>query len=137
MRSGFSPKSTSIPKLTSSLKTTASPKLSHPAKTPSSGDVPVTSIYMRTGYEKAIARNKQLVNAVCNHQLDEAKKLLDTGGDPNFRDAEGLTLLHLAIYENHMDMIQLLLEYKPEISAIGGDMKMSPLDVAIDLCLPS
>lgn len=39
-----------------------------------------------------------------------AKLLLNNGADPNFKDLNGNSALHLAVLSNHIEMVTLLLK---------------------------
>ncbi|MEA5498913.1 ankyrin repeat domain-containing protein [Limnoraphis robusta Tam1] len=69
--------------------------------------------------------DKQLIQAVKNHQLDAVKSLLDGGANVNFRDPQsGLTVLMIAASQANVEMVKLLLN-------AGADVYM------LDSCLGS
>lgn len=69
--------------------------------------------------------DKQLIQAVQNHQLDAVKSLLDGGANVNFRDPQsGLTVLMIAASQANVEMVKLLLN-------AGADVYM------LDSCLGS
>ncbi len=65
--------------------------------------------------------------------------LLDNQADPNIRNAWGWTPLHCAVHENHIQIVQLLLFYKADISIVSQNDLLncppgfSPLSLALRL----
>lgn len=66
------------------------------------------------------ARNQALRRAIGRSSTEEAKALLDEGGDPNFRDATGRTLLMIAADNEYTaEKVKLLLDRGARVNAQG------------------
>ncbi|KAJ1660138.1 palmitoyltransferase akr1 [Dispira simplex] len=68
------------------------------------------------------------------HQLAQqgntakARELLESGqAEATTQDAQGVTALHWAAINNHVDLAQCLLDYGADINAISDDLKATPL----------
>ncbi len=53
-----------------------------------------------------------MLEAVINSSIEEVKKALDNGEDINFQNYNGNTALMLASYNNEIEIVKLLLEYR-------------------------
>ncbi|PSS15813.1 Ankyrin repeat and protein kinase domain-containing protein [Actinidia chinensis var. chinensis] len=74
-----------------------------------------------------------LAQLVANGSMDEIREVLEKG-DPDWKladsvDPEGQTLLHLAIAQIRPDLVQLLLEFEPDVEAQSRSGS-SPLEAA-------
>jgi ankyrin repeat protein len=58
-----------------------------------------------------------LVAALAREHYQTAKILRDNGAHPNVTGHDARTPLHAAVYSGHLQMVQVLLEYKADISA--------------------
>ena len=63
------------------------------------------------------AANEELLEAARNGWLHEVNELLQSRADLESRTHQKLTPLHLAVYRDHIDVVQLLLEKHAEIEA--------------------
>jgi len=71
----------------------------------------------------------KLITAVKAGRVEEAKRLLEEGADPNARDERGFTPLHLACARGNQELVELLLERGADPNAVGG-AGVTPLHVA-------
>ncbi|MCP4748815.1 MAG: ankyrin repeat domain-containing protein [Desulfobacteraceae bacterium] len=65
-------------------------------------------------------KNKHLFDAIRNGDVKWAKKWIDAGADVNQADNNGITLLHLAAHEGHIEVVKLLLSH-PNIDVNQAD----------------
>ncbi|KAK1404603.1 MSP domain-containing protein [Heracleum sosnowskyi] len=77
-----------------------------------------------------------LTQLVINGAMDEIRDVLDKS-DPAWKavesaDADGRTLLHLAISQHRPDLVQLLLEFEPDVEVPSGSGS-TPLEAAAAL----
>ena len=83
--------------------------------------------------ETVPARNSKLVKAIRDGSLDQVKQLLDVDGlDVNKREANGLTYLHTAVFNNQVEIAKCLLSKGAEVGVLGGEVKSTPLHVAVE-----
>ena len=83
--------------------------------------------------ETVPARNSKLVKAIRDGSLDQVKQLLDVDGiDVNLREANGLTYLHTAVFNNQVEIAKYLLSKDAEVGVLGGEVKSTPLHVAAE-----
>jgi len=59
----------------------------------------------------------QLMYLAHEGSVEGIRELLDGGADPNFRDSDGRTALHIAACEGHRDVVRILLSWKANIDA--------------------
>ena len=71
----------------------------------------------------------KLIAAVKAGKVEEARRLLEEGADPNARDERGFTPLHLACARGNQELVELLLERGADPNAVGG-AGVTPLHVA-------
>lgn len=57
--------------------------------------------------------------------------LLQCGGKPELKDADGKTALHRAVEQNHVNTAKILLEANPDLKFIHDTKEKLPLDYAI------
>nr|CAB3474249.1 unnamed protein product [Digitaria exilis] len=76
------------------------------------------------GGDAGSAEGSAVANGVMSFQLmylahegnaEGIRDLLDGGADPNFRDSDGRTALHIAACEGHADVVELLLQRGAEV----------------------
>ncbi|PNT72856.1 integrin-linked protein kinase 1 [Brachypodium distachyon] len=60
--------------------------------------------------EAAGVVNFQLMYMAHEGNADGIRELLDAGADPNFRDSDGRTAMHISACEGHADVVELLLD---------------------------
>jgi hypothetical protein len=60
--------------------------------------------------EAAGVRNFQLMYMAHEGNAEGIRELLDAGADPNFRDSDGRTALHISACEGHAEVVDLLLD---------------------------
>jgi len=65
--------------------------------------------------------SERLVDAVNNGRIEEVKDFLDRGASVDTTDADGDSLLLLAVGEGDLEMVKLLLEWGADPLHIGGD----------------
>lgn len=91
----------------------------------------ISEILIKAGADKPSSQfEMDLINASFNGDLDVARKLLGTKVDPNCKDYDGRTPLHLAAAQRHVEITKVLLESGADPRAVdrfGG----TPLDDAI------
>jgi len=74
-----------------------------------------------------------LIDAIMEHKLDDVKKLLEEGTDPNWtEDAANITPLHYAVVYKFSEAIPLLLKAgaDPQRADLDG---ISPFELAVEL----
>lgn len=59
-----------------------------------------------------------LENAIKLGKLKECRQLLESGCDPNAKNKEGETMLHLAVFYNEIAIVHLLLKHGANIDAV-------------------
>jgi len=59
----------------------------------------------------------QLMYLAHEGNAEGIRELLDGGADPNFRDSDGRTALHIAACEGRGEVVRLLLDWKANINA--------------------
>ena len=83
--------------------------------------------------ETVPVRNSKLIKAICNGSLDQVKQLLDVdGNDVNLREANDITYLHTAAFNNQVEIAKYLLSKGAEVGVLGGEVKSTPLHVAAE-----
>ncbi|XP_025114575.1 protein phosphatase 1 regulatory subunit 16A-like isoform X2 [Pomacea canaliculata] len=73
--------------------------------------------------------NIALLEATARNDINEVKKLLESGVNPNVTNEDGLTALHQCCIDNTEEMMKLLLEYKANVNACDSEM-WTPLHAA-------
>ena len=71
-----------------------------------------------------------LLEAVRRGDADAVQTLLEEGADPNFAQGDGLTALHLAAREGHLDIVDLLIGAGAETGAATRIGDYTPLHLA-------
>ncbi|KAI4381607.1 hypothetical protein MLD38_007668 [Melastoma candidum] len=89
-------------------------------------------VFIDTGLKVVFVGSGVLARLVADGCMDEVREVLEQS-DPEWRSADsvdehGNTLLHLAIEAGRADLVQLLLEFEPDIEATGRTR--SPLEAA-------
>ena len=78
-------------------------------------------------------RNSDFVKAIQDGLLDQVKQLLDIDGiDVNLTEADNITYLHTAVFNNQVEIAKYLLSKGAEVGAGGGEVKSTPLHVAAE-----
>jgi ankyrin repeat protein len=68
----------------------------------------------------------QLMYLAHEGSAEGIRELLDDGADPNFRDSDGRTALHIAACEGHPEVVELLLQCGAE-AAVEDQWGSTPL----------
>ncbi|MCB0379384.1 MAG: ankyrin repeat domain-containing protein [Bdellovibrionales bacterium] len=76
--------------------------------------------------------NLKLINAVNGGDLEELKGLLASGGNPNIRDNESLTLLMLAVSSQQFAIVEFLVEAGAEVFLKTESEQIQPDKTAFD-----
>ena len=71
-----------------------------------------------------------LIIAAKNGNINEVKRLLDNGAPANARDDENTTPLQWAAFNNHADVVRLLLDKKEVDVNIKNSHNLTPLHFA-------
>ena len=83
--------------------------------------------------ETVPARNSALVIAICDGSVDQVKQLLNVDGiDVNIREANDITYLHTAVFNNQVEIAKCLLSKGAEVGVLGGEVKSTPLHLAAE-----
>ncbi|XP_057505481.1 protein VAPYRIN-like [Actinidia eriantha] len=90
-------------------------------------------VFVDSGLKIMFVGGPILAQLVANGSMDEIREVLEKG-DPDWKladsvDPEGQTLLHLAIAQIRPDLVQLLLEFEPDVEAQSRSGS-SPLEAA-------
>ncbi|KAI3705400.1 hypothetical protein L1987_75637 [Smallanthus sonchifolius] len=90
-------------------------------------------VFVDSGIRVMFVGSVVMASLVKDGSMDEIRDVLEKG-DPSWRDVdsvddEGQTLLHLAISQSRADLVQLLLEFEPDIEA-RNNLGMTPLEAA-------
>ena len=70
-----------------------------------------------------------LIDAARKSNLDQLRSLLESGSDPNVRQADGATALHWSVHKGDLESVNLLLEANANVNATNR-MGASPLFLA-------
>lgn len=65
-----------------------------------------------------IALYEGLLSAVANKRVDEVRRLLDAGANPNQRDIAGRTALHIAAHMRSPEIVRMLVEKGADVRAL-------------------
>ena len=102
------------------------------------GYAEIVDVLMKAGANpRLLKREKQFQNAalhaaVSGGHLGAVKAMLDNGADVNIRTKGGFGLqtpLHVAVYNRNVEMVKLILKYKPDLRA-RDDVGATPLAYA-------
>ncbi|KAL7197966.1 hypothetical protein ACSBR2_020483 [Camellia fascicularis] len=90
-------------------------------------------VFIDSGLKIMFVGSPILAQLVANGSMDEIREVLEKS-DPEWKpadsvDADGQTLLHSAITQSRADLVQLLLEFEPDIEA-QSQSGSSPLEAA-------
>ncbi|KAD5961569.1 hypothetical protein E3N88_13042 [Mikania micrantha] len=90
-------------------------------------------VFVDSGIRVMFVGSVVMASLVKNGSMDEIRDVLEKS-DPSWRavdtvDDEGQTLLHLAISQSRADLVQLLLEFEPDIEARNRS-GLTPLEAA-------
>ena len=89
--------------------------------------------FIKGSDETVPARNSKLVKAIRDGSLDQVMQLLDVDRlDVNLKEANGLTYLHTAVFNNQVEIAICLLSKDAEVDILGGEVKSTPLHVAAE-----
>ncbi|XP_072024612.1 LOW QUALITY PROTEIN: protein phosphatase 1 regulatory inhibitor subunit 16B-like [Amphiura filiformis] len=75
------------------------------------------------------AMNIQLLEAAARGDLDEVRKLLENGVDPNIGNEDGLTALHQCCIDNNEAMMKVLVEHGADVNVTDREL-WTPLHAA-------
>ena len=78
----------------------------------------------------AVLPDPLLVDAVRQGDVDEVRSLLNDGADPNEAQGDGLTALHVAAQEGHVEIVRLLLDAGATVDAKSRIGDYTPLHLA-------
>ncbi len=70
---------------------------------------------------------QQLYSASDDGSVEKVVSLLDRGAPVNWRDSRGLTALHIACYNNSVDVVQVLAQQDDIDVNVQDDAKSTPL----------
>ena len=76
--------------------------------------------------------NTPLHVAVLSKDIDEVRRLLENGSNPNVRNSSGQTPLHAAVYVKRVDILNLLIEFGAN-AKIGNKAGQTPMAYAAGL----
>ena len=79
--------------------------------------------------QQASRQSRELLDAARNGKVGTVRSLLEEGINPNIKDADGRTPLHLAADNGHQATAGMLLQHGAQINAKDG-MEKTPLDLA-------
>lgn len=91
-------------------------------------------VFVDSGIKIMFVGSPVLAAVVSNGCMDEIREVLEKS-DPSWKpadavDGDGHTLLHLAIAQSRPDLVQLLLEFEPDVQAPSRSSGSSPLEAA-------
>ncbi|MBU1106060.1 MAG: ankyrin repeat domain-containing protein [Candidatus Riflebacteria bacterium] len=81
------------------------------------------------GQDDNTALNKQFLGTIVSGTVDQISRLLENGADVNFCDGEGRTALHYAVHAKKLEIIELLLAEKPDLT-LRNKQNLLPLHQA-------
>lgn len=91
-------------------------------------------VFIDSGIKIMFVGSPVLVQLVKHGEMDEMREVLersDPAWDPaDAADAQGQTLLHIAIAQSRPDIVQLLLEFQPDVESQGLCGCSTPLEAA-------
>ncbi|KAK1429310.1 hypothetical protein QVD17_11516 [Tagetes erecta] len=94
-------------------------------------------VFVDSGIKIMFVGSVVLAKLVTNGSIDEIRDVLEKS-DPSWKavdsvDSEGQTLLHLAVGQGRPDLVQVLLEFKPNVSARSTRARLgsTPLEAAV------
>lgn len=77
-----------------------------------------------------------LVKAVQSNEFDSVKESLNKGANVNQKDSSGNSLLIISAANGYAEMVQLLLSFGADLSAVDANMKATALHAAASLGHP-
>uniref|UniRef100_A0ACD5VHZ5 Uncharacterized protein n=2 Tax=Avena sativa TaxID=4498 RepID=A0ACD5VHZ5_AVESA len=81
-----------------------------PDRSGGGGDSGASGVSEGSAEAAAGVANFQLMYMAHEGNAEGIRELLDAGADPNFRDSDGRTAMHISACEGHAEVVQLLLE---------------------------
>ncbi|XP_019186305.1 PREDICTED: ankyrin repeat and protein kinase domain-containing protein 1-like isoform X3 [Ipomoea nil] len=91
-------------------------------------------VFIDSGVRIMFVGSAVLARLVAKGLMDEVREVLEKSEPAwkpaNAMDSDGQTLLHLAIAQSRPDLVQLLLEFEPDIEARSRTSGSSPLEAA-------
>lgn len=91
-------------------------------------------VFIDSGIKIMFVGSPVLVQLVKDGEMDEIREVLERS-DPAWNpadsaDAQGQTLIHIAIAQSRPDIVQLLLEFRPDVESQGRSGCCTPLEAA-------
>ncbi|KAI3822660.1 hypothetical protein L1987_10255 [Smallanthus sonchifolius] len=94
-------------------------------------------VFVDSGIKVMFVGSMVLAKLVVNGSIDEIRDVLEKS-DPSWKavdsvDSKGQTLLHLAVGHGRADLVQVLLEFKPDVNARSTRKRLgsTPLEAAV------
>ncbi|RDH84503.1 MAG: hypothetical protein DIZ80_03215 [endosymbiont of Galathealinum brachiosum] len=88
-----------------------------------------------SSFVNSAEKNLVLVDAVINGDIKQVKALLESGSKPDVFNVDGITPLHMAVYNENSEIVKDLLKKGANPNLIGkGEIEgLSPLMLAVDV----
>jgi len=67
---------------------------------------------------KGIGHSSVIHDAALDGDIDEVQRQLDAGVDPNLKSSKGATPLFYAVYEGHLEIVELLITRGADVNAV-------------------
>ncbi len=79
----------------------------------------------------AFGQSADIHKAAYTGDINKVRELLKKGVNPDERDSFGGTALHAAMFQENMEIVRLLIEYKFDVNAVGPKNGYTPLHDAV------